>query len=131
MGSSILSQVLEFAFVHANKITAVLVAAAALFLVGGCRDSNNWFLMFNVLFLLMGALPALFGSHRSSGVWGAVGDFCVGVVLVSIFAYPTVLRNNDAIDDGAYTLVVLSDVCVVLAVALNLARLNQDVYVLA
>jgi len=62
--------------------------------------------MFNVFFLALGMLPYVFGSHHSSGLWGAIGDFITGVIIVSLFAYPVVLHNSYEI--GPQTLTALS-----------------------
>lgn len=62
--------------------------------------------MFNVFFVALGILPYVFGSHHSSGLWGAIGDFITGVIAVSLFAYPVVLHN--AYEIGPQTLTALS-----------------------
>ena len=127
--STFVRAALEWALEHANLVTAGFLACALLFLVGACHAGDSWWLLFNLLFLLLGAIPAVFGSYKSGGVWGAIGDFCIGIAIVSIFAYPTVLRNNNAWldDDNPYALAILSDVFFTAAIFLNLARLHQYV----
>lgn len=68
----------------------------------------------------------MFGTLRSSGLWGALGDFVIGGVLCSIFAYPKVLYNNESIDSKAFWWVIASSVLIVLVVLLNLARLHSS-----
>lgn len=120
--------VVDRAVEHGNAVTAVALGLAMVLLVAGCHQGDSWWPLFILLFLVVGALPAVFGSLRSTGVWGAIGDFCIGAALVSIFAYPTVLRNNEALGDFPYALVLLADVLIVGAVFVNLARLHAHAF---
>jgi hypothetical protein len=111
---------------HSNKITLVLLSASILLLIHACVLRSVWWPCMNVLFLFIGAIPAIFGSLRSNGVWGALGDFTIGCMLVSIFAFPTVLHNSHIIHNKEFISLIFSDIFVTMAVFLNIVKLHGE-----
>jgi hypothetical protein len=82
-----------------------------LFLLWACMTDGVYWLMFQIAFVLLGALPFVFKSHESHGTWGAVGDFTAGMVSVSLFAFPSVLHNaNKVVGDESLALATLSSI---------------------
>jgi len=81
--------------------------------------------MFNVFFVALGLLPYVFGSHKSSGLWGALGDFITGVIVVSLFAYPVVLHNAYQIGPEALTTISVSTLFLVGAVWITIAAISM------
>ena len=82
-----------------------LAALWPVFLIGACLHADDFWSLFNVFILALGVLPAMFGALSNQGLWGAIGDFIMGAILCSIFAYPIVLRNAGYIDEGAVGLI--------------------------
>ena len=58
------------------------------------------------------------------GLWGAIGDFVSGVVLVSMFAFPIVLHNAEVIGSEALTTISLSTLALVGALTVFLSRVT-------
>jgi len=87
-----------------------LALAWPLFLLGACVHAEDYWPLFNVFFLCLGVLPAVFGALSSQGLWGAIGDFTIGAVGCSLFAFPIVLRNAGVIPIGSVLLISAGNV---------------------
>lgn len=62
-----------------------------------------------MFFLVLLGLPMMFGSHETTGLLGALGDFVEAAFTLSIFAFPTVLYRVDELSGGGLFLVYLSN----------------------
>jgi hypothetical protein len=91
------------------------LAGWPMFLLGGCVDADSYWPMFNVFLLALGALPMVFGSLQSQGLWGAIGDFTLGAVLCSLFAFPMVLKNSEVIPLSSMILIWVGNLCLIAA----------------
>ena len=94
---------------------AILLSSWALLLFGGCLHADSYWPLFNVFFLALGALPAVFGAVNSQGLWGAIGDFATGVVFCSVFAFPLVLKNAEIIPVGSVVYIWVGNFALVAA----------------
>jgi hypothetical protein len=103
---------------------SVLASLWALLLFLACFFDEAWWPMFNVFFVALGLLPYIFGSHHSSGLWGALGDFITGVIVVSLFAYPVVLHNAEVIGPEALTTISMSTFFLVAAIWITVSSLT-------
>lgn len=101
----------------------LLLTVWALLLFFSCLLEEEWWPLFNVFFVLIGALPYVFGSHHSTELWGAIGDFSSGILLVSMFAFPIVLHNANVIHFEALLAISLSSVSFMGGVSILLACL--------
>jgi hypothetical protein len=103
---------------------ALLAGLWAFFLFLACFLEEVYWPMFNLFFLALGMLPYVFGSHKSGGLWGAIGDFVTGVVIVSLFAYPIVLHNAYQIGSQSLSLVSMSTVFLIGALWITVSALT-------
>jgi hypothetical protein len=96
------------------RITIVALCALwAMCLLWGCVHGESYWPLFNMFFLALGALPPIFGSLTSHGLWGAIGDFSGGVVLCSLCAFPLVLKNAEIIPLGSVLIIWGGNACLV------------------
>jgi hypothetical protein len=101
-----------------------LLALWALFLFLSCFLYGDWWPLFNIFFIVLGLLPYIFGSNKSNGLWGAIGDFVSGLIVVSIFAFPVVLHNAYIISPQALTLTSISNVFLLASLYIGLSYVS-------
>lgn len=94
------------------------------FLVWGCANHSEWWPLCNVLFVVFAALPPMFGSLASTELWGAIGDFVMGCCIISVFGFPTVLYNVEALPGFDYSLILISDLFLLVAVFFAILRFS-------
>mmetsp|Transcript_436 Transcript_436/g.523 ORF Transcript_436/g.523 Transcript_436/m.523 type:complete len:115 (+) Transcript_436:198-542(+) len=99
-----------------------------LFLIFSCVAAEIWWPLFNVLFMLLVIVPSLFGALESTGLLGSLGDFISAVFAFSAFAFPFVLFHSDVIGGGSFCLILLSNICAVVAVFVFIQAQLDDVY---
>lgn len=114
--SNAVTAVRDFVRDRPTAVSAVFVLFWAVFLFAGCMSEEVFWPLFNVFFVLVGALPYVFGSNQSSGLWGAIGDFSTGAVLVSLFGFPMVLKNAYVITNSSMWLIFMSNICLLVSV---------------
>ena len=104
--------------------SGLLLALWALLLFLSCLLEEVWWPLFNVFFLALGILPYVFGSHQSNGLWGAIGDFSTGAVLVSMLAFPVVLHNAYVIGPEALAAISISTFALFASVSILLSSVS-------
>jgi hypothetical protein len=103
---------------------ASALGSLALLIVSGLLGQTHWQL-FNLLFAALLVLPLALGSHQSTGTLAMLGDLLEGLLMVSMWAFPTVLlRVNLVTGTGAF-LIYLSNVLAALA-GFFILRIAQD-----
>jgi len=112
-----------------NNSTVLIVTTIGLwlmFLLWGCARDEMWFPIFNILFVIFACLPQAFGSFQSDGLWGAIGDFTIGIMFISIFGFPTVLHNIEKLSSISFFLIILSNLFLIFATFLQIIMSSEN-----
>jgi hypothetical protein len=100
------------------------LGSLTLLVVSGLLGQTHWQL-FNLLFVALLVLPLALGSHQSTGTLAMLGDLLEGVLVVSMWAFPTVLLRVNLVTGIGLLLIYLSNLLAALA-AIFVVRIARD-----